>query len=397
MKLKTLIIESCFCTLLIFLFTWLLFYLLPVSFKPFNYLANSLKSINLTDIYFSQLMEEKVDTNIVLINIGELNRVEISKVIQKIATAKPKVIGVDVLFDAHNKDTIGIELLKKVAKEHKEKMVWAMTKQSSIINNLYIDFGKENSGFIDLITNESRTEPVRFFKPIEEVNGDEVVSFATAVSNKWDKSSEEFLKNRTSSVEFINYFGNQESFYQIEGISILDSQNGNNLNAVISNKIVLLGFLGSGKFNRLDDLRDLFYTPMNKTLFSRSHPDAYGVVIHANIIRMINERSYLDEINPIVSGIIFWFFVHFHVVLFVYYYVKRHLWYHIFAKLLQIITFTMLMFFVFLFLHNFSLLIDIKITFLAIFISVDLLYLYEALAVLIYKYFGYKSIFVNNH
>jgi len=62
------------------------------------------KDFDYNDLAFNLLSKYKnvsVDTNTYLVNIGNMDRRQIAGVINKVNKARPKVIGVDVLFDHH--------------------------------------------------------------------------------------------------------------------------------------------------------------------------------------------------------------------------------------------------------------------------------------------------------
>jgi CHASE2 domain-containing sensor protein len=52
-----------------------------------------------------------------------------------------------------------------------------------------------------------------------------------------------------------------------------------------------LGFLGEIIGDYVPG--DIFFTPLNKKIIGRSLPDMYGVVVHANIIKMILDKEFI--------------------------------------------------------------------------------------------------------
>jgi len=65
------------------------------------------------------------------------------------------------------------------------------------------------------------------------------------------------------------------------------------LENLIEGKIVLLGYMGSTI--NTHSVFDKFYTPMNPNYIGRAEYDMFGIVVHANIIRMILDQDYIDE------------------------------------------------------------------------------------------------------
>lgn len=391
-----LIIESNLVTILVFLVMFLLFYSLKLSFKPLNYVINSLKQVSISDIYFSKIKDQTIDTNIVIINVLELNRADIAVIIQEVNSYNPKVIGVDILFDKTIIDSVGDKILHEVINKGKDKLVLACYYDDARNNlsNDFINFEDITQGHINFSNNHQRNDVIRNFHPIYRSENKEYFSFSIEVANKIDKKYSDHFESK-SDLEIINYVGDKSSYYILNGQDFLKKKE--NYKTKIQNKIVLLGFLGTGKYGQLDNLKDMFYTPMNETLFGRSHPDMYGVIVHANILSMILAENYLE----LMKGFWLWFFsfivVIIHVIPFVYIFIKHHLWYHIFAKITQLVSLIFLLLIVFYALDKINLLIDFKYTFIALFISVDVLYLYETIAIIIYKKYKAKSIFISNH
>src|SRR5690606_6623154 len=67
------------------------------------------------------------------------------------------------------------------------------------------------------------------------------------------------------------------------------------LPSAIEGKIVILGYLGS--YFGDPSWNDKFFTPLNKKVAGRANPDMFGVVIHANIVSMILDGDFVDELE----------------------------------------------------------------------------------------------------
>jgi CHASE2 domain-containing sensor protein len=89
-------------SLIINIFTGLavfLFWAIIDSMDFFNPLDEFIDNFDFTDLYFSEFQpEEPTDTNIFIVNIGNLNRKEIADLIFKIQKFEPRVIGIDAVF-----------------------------------------------------------------------------------------------------------------------------------------------------------------------------------------------------------------------------------------------------------------------------------------------------------
>ena len=99
---KKLLIDSVLATGFIFL---LIIFFLKVTqieklFGLFDPIGQALDDVDFTDLVFSELREiPPANEDIILVNIGELNRAQIASMIQIINQYNPKVVGVDIFFD----------------------------------------------------------------------------------------------------------------------------------------------------------------------------------------------------------------------------------------------------------------------------------------------------------
>ena len=393
--LRTLLKESLLATILVFFVFWILFLVISISFKPFNFVAKAIKDVNLTDFYFSDLQSPGADTNIILVNIEDLGRKDIAALIDKIYQANPAVIGLDVFFSA-DKDSIADPLLFGSIRKADDKLVMAgfYDEENKTFNNDYKTFAGSLYGHANIMTNEDRTEVVRKFKPAYQAADTPILSFSSLVARKYSHAAFDKLTRRANKTEYINYKGNKNTYQLVNHREIM-----NNALVDISflkNKIVMIGFLG-GKTKSTEDFNDIFYTPVNKHYYGKALPDMYGLVIHANIVSMILKENYIWQ-PPSWLVFIFSFIITFlHIVPFIYFYVNRHLWYHVFVKTGQLLSFSIILLIVFLIFKNIGVLIPTKYILLPVILAADILYLYETLAVLIYKKTGIKSIFIHGH
>lgn len=286
-----------FITIIVFVIIWL-FSLLPVNLGLFNPLRNALYDFDLNDIAFSKLNNDRAaDTNIVIVNIGYLNRLELANLITKIKNFNPKVVGIDAFFK-ENKDPISDSLLEEAIN---------LDGNTVLVNNLG-DYNKNKKQYENLASSISRFSnnsfagyanlpskdassltTFRLFKPRSNVRDSLVNAFAVQIVKLYDPVSYNYLLRRNNDFETIDYRGNADKFFYIDGTNPENLDNA----YFIRNKIVLLGFLGSYPSNRI--LEDIYYTPLNKNYAGKTVPDMYGVVIHANIISMILDKDYINS------------------------------------------------------------------------------------------------------
>ena len=391
---KKLIFESFLATILVFLVLWLLFLSISISFKPFNYVVKSIKQINLNDLYFSKIENNSIDTNIIIINIEDIGRKEISDVLNKVNDGNPAVIGLDVFFYVEN-NTPDDSLLLNTLNNHKDKLVMSnVYSDDGVINYDYWSFDDITNGHSGILTNENKTEVVREFEPVIYNNSGSVNSFSTEIAARFDADAGNNLKQRNNIKETINYIGGANAFQIINHKDLLDYSNAEL--GFLKNKIVMVGFCGGNTLNTTD-LNDIYYTPVGFEIASNRPPDMYGILIHANIISMIIGENYINHTSNWIVYLVTIILTFLYVTLFTYFYVVKHLYFHIAAKLIQLVTFILILWIVFLIFSNYQLTIPTKYLLVSVILSVDVLYLYEALAVMLYKKYKIKSIFVHDH
>ncbi len=391
--LSQLLNESLLATVLVFVSVWILFLVISISFKPFNFVAKTIKDVNLTDFYFSGLQSQVADTNIILVNIEDLGRKDIAALVDSIYAAGPAVIGLDVFF-SDNTDSIGDPLLKASIINAADKLVLAgfYDEKENSFNSDYKTF-PGTYGHANILTNEDRTAVVRKFQPAYSHGDSMLYAFSAAIVRKYNKPLFDKLAGRKNKTAYINYKGNKDTYLMLNHAEVLDTTADL---AFMKNKIIMIGFLG-GKTKSTEDFNDIFYTPVNKSYYGRALPDMYGLVIHANTVSMIIEKNYIWYPSDWLVFIISFIITFLHIVPFIYFYVNRHLWYHVFVKIGQLVSFTAILLIIFLVFKNTSVLIPTKYILLPVILAADILYLYEALAVFVYKKTGRKSLFIHEH
>jgi CHASE2 domain-containing sensor protein len=85
---------------------------------------------------------------------------------------------------------------------------------------------------------------------------------------------------------------------------------------LLKDKIVLMGFLGD--YFGDPSWGDKFFTPLNKKVVGRANPDMFGLVVHANIIAMILNEDYIEEMADWVPFTIAFITCYFIVALFIF-------------------------------------------------------------------------------
>lgn len=314
-------------TVFIFLVAWVLSFIHIDHHKldPFTY---GIRDYDVTDIVYSRLRKKEtlLDKRIVLVNTDQPNRMVLHQMLERIEAAQPRVIGIDIFLEG-KKDSLADALLQQTFIRHQNIVVATVLEGYSPEK----DFFDRESGCDTSFSNYTRTgfsnfpgnktQTVRVLSPKEKVQAHSVNSFATEISQQYDPSAIEDLLKRANTLEQIHYTSNIESFIRFEPETILDTTV--NLTEVLKDKIVLIGFLSD--FESDDPIIDRFFTPLNERYTGRTTPDMYGIVIHANIIRMLLDRDYIDKLPKWVTYIFALILVYFNSFFFFWNY--KYFWY----------------------------------------------------------------------
>lgn len=365
-----------------------IFSFIPINTHFLDPIHLALADFDYNDLAYSKMHKNEnsiADTNLIIVNIGYGSRVDIASMIIKVNNQNPKVIGVDVFFNT-KKDAVGDSLLLNLFATNK-KIVTAYNfgpdstkgffyKQS--LNKGYANFVGEDQGV------------VRKFSPILQEEGKFIEAFALAVVRKADAKSYNSFIERRKETEIINYTRKADKYLVIDGMDLI---NGTADSSVLNGKIVLLGYIS----NSINDVEDKHFTPMNDKYTGKSLPDMNGIFIHANIINMIQSHNYIHKVPLWLMWIIGFVLCWLHMSLFIKDFLDNHIWFHLLAKIAQIIS---AVFFVYLGLicfHQFNIQVNMTATLASIILAVDVLYFYEAFATWMHKKIGFKTIFNHKH
>lgn len=307
--------------------------------NAFDPISQALREFELTDWVFSKLRPEPTpDERIVIVNIAPTRRA-IAEQIRIINQHNPRVIGIDGFFNCEGGltdtlncpqllDTLGNLLLSNAMQEAKNVvLVSRLLQTDSLAHSGTIDvydsieysdsmfrFNAYNA-FANLVTGATYQEDVKICKtiiPKINVNGREEIAFSAKIAMLYDSTKALKFLQRNKEEEIINFRGNAE----IPDVKISTQRekmestaefhvlcyaldwrqlfNGEYLPAMFEDKIVILGFLG----DYLGDpsWEDKFFTPLNSKVAGRANPDMFGVVVHANIVAMILNEDFVNEI-----------------------------------------------------------------------------------------------------
>jgi CHASE2 domain-containing sensor protein len=286
-------------TALVFVFIGALFFI-PANVDFLNPLGQALGDFETTDLVFSQLRDEnsvEADTNIVIVNIGELNRAEIAQQLEIINQYEPAVVGLDAFFRKEKSPELDDPLQQALLKTKNLVLASKLTKfneEKERFDSLefshpkFAQFG--TPGFVNVITNDEESFRTSREISFKESSGDSThLSFAAQIIKAFKNDAFKKLEARNNETEIINFRGNYKKFYALDVADVLDPEAELSF---LKGKIVLMGFLGEN-FEK-PSLEDVFFTPLNENYAGRSYPDMYGVVIHANAISMALAGNYID-------------------------------------------------------------------------------------------------------
>lgn len=340
-------------------------------FSAFDPLGQALGDTELFDIAFSQGLREDppIDTNIVIVNIGDLPREGIARQIKTISSCKPRVIGIDSFFDCGltdslncpwRYDTLNYKAFGDVIREAGNIVLVTKLLQTDSLIAKYGDIDIYDSlertdealrqgareGYASLETDAADQEDLkscRSFNPTMEVNGETQYAFSVQMAMMYDSVKTRRFLARNKTTEVINYRGNIVDWFGASNFAsrymVLDVEQALDtaqfVPTMLKDKIVIMGFLGS-------DLRDTswddkFFTPLNKNYAGKTRPDMYGVVVHANIVSMILNEDYIDVLADWAEYVIAFVVVFLNTALFFYITKKIPIWFDALSLLVQII------------------------------------------------------------
>jgi len=382
-------------TIVIFAFMFLL-QTLAVNFDFLNIFEQTINNFKISDVYFSQIRDNekiKIDTNIVIVNIGYLHRDGLGAQIEIISRHNPKVIGLDALLEgprSYEQDST-LEAFLQIASD-RCPIVFASklekpNEKSKRFDSLGLPFESfqkyVQTAYVNVVTDEdTKFETARIVSPKEKVKDSVAYSFATKVTQiAYPKKAEKLLA-RNNEVETIYYRGDWDKFMVIDPVDVLQE---NFDPSFFKDKIVIMGYMGS-TFLEEDGVDDRYYTPMNTRPVGRAATDMYGIMIHANMISMIVHENYIDVIPSYLAIIVSVLMAFANAVLFSYIYFHRKLgtWYDVITKGVQLVEVVIFVFIFIWTLATYNLMLEVTLGVLAVVLSGDVLEVFLAILTNLY-------------
>lgn len=258
-------------SLLLSFFTYILCILIPVGI---------LDNDSLLESYMTDKTSTAIVDNIVLINIAEYDIEDVLFVIEMVDEHNPKVIALDMFLPE-------LDSIEKID-IRSELVLTSEIKSDSTIEQSSSPLIKEaHWGFVDHYD-------LLYFNPFSTLRGQQYSSFTSKILEIYSPFYFSRLKKRNRAREIINYHGNINSFRFIDDITEIKNTQ---LTQIISNRIVILGWLGTSK-NGIPNIelcsKDDHYTP---------HSYMFGSVVLANELNTLFE-NYLNDISRGIEIII---------------------------------------------------------------------------------------------
>ena len=307
-------------------------------FDPFT---EAFKDFSLTDLYYTKVKDKNhiYKGPVVLINIENRSRKEITFLFEQIQQGQPKVVALDLLF-AQRQNEQDSFLKAEFAKNSNYIFSYIAdfeNEKESVYNDTF--FTTTKNGYANMVGESRAFSTIRFYNPFTQNKE----AFTSSIIKAYDSVLyATVLKKKNKQLE-IHYSGNLSNFQYYNFDEVLNPD----FDATtLKNKIVLVGYLGLPQTtfaSKVDE--DKFFTPLNSRLSGRSFPDMYGCVIHANILQMIFEKNYVKVVPQwqmiLVSFLVIWLFLPFMCGLFF----KGDLWFNAAGTLVQLVGSILIVFF----------------------------------------------------
>ncbi len=302
-------------------------------FEPFRHAFND---FTITDLSYSGNDKTTVwPDDVVIVNVGNRSRYQIASMIDMVQRYHPRVIGLDILFSS--KADTGNSYLRAVLNRYSNYVVSNRGKFETSEKGISSDTGliKEDSGYANLAGIDKEHATVRYFYPYYNRR----TAFTTAIIKKYDRGLVARLDSSRNETCGIRYYGAEAAFSRLDYTSLCAGGIDSNR---IKDHIVLFGYLGaepgmedsSGRHYTIDE--DKLFTPLNDRLSGRSYPDMYGVLVHANILRMMLRGDYSRELPSwglwVIAFVISWLLI----PVFCRWYYTKGIWVHALSRLLQL-------------------------------------------------------------
>ncbi|UZR92369.1 CHASE2 domain-containing protein [Chondrinema litorale] len=375
-------------TFAVFLFMWMLGSI-GVQFDFLNVFEEVLSDYNLTDVYYTKIRNNEAipfDERIVLVNIGDASRGRgsIADEISILNKYNPKVIAIDAkFFGLKEDDPMGDFKLATAIQEANNFIMaseFAVTSDTSTgWDTLYTPpplFSQNaQTAFVNVGNLEFGDFTTWRTIPVKETTkkGKKEPCFPVKIAEVYnEKAAQKFLA-RGNEIENIYFKGNLDKFTKLDVDDVLKE---NFIPELIKDKIVIMGYMGDHYTDYYFD-EDKFYTPLNEKQVGRGTPDMFGVVVHANVVSMILDENYINEMPAYIGYIIAIILCYLNVALFAYILDNKKLSpYYGLTKIIQLIEVLIILTISIFSFALFNYKVDLTLVFLVIILAGDLTEIY---------------------
>lgn len=357
-------------------------------FDIFDPIGDALGDMEFTDIYFSQILDDPVaDDRVVLVNIGLESRAGIAMMVDSISQHNPAVIGVDSFFDFPKEDTLGdMMLMDALSKVENLVMVTKIlyNPETDEFDSVHMSWPwftfNAAPAFANLDTEADVQEDLKmcrqFVPQMKTTDGENQIAFGVSLASYLDSAGAQKFLDRGNELEVINYRGNVIDYGATKfgnkyyALDVSDVFGSNYVPEIIEGKVVIFCYLGKYLGDR-ESFEDKFITPLNNTYVGRAFPDMYGGVIHANIVSMILNEDFIFYLKEWQKWTLMVVGLFLNIMMFSWIYKKLPKWYDGITKLIQLVQFVGLVYVMIYMMDIYSFKLDLTLLLFAVAISGD--------------------------
>lgn len=286
--LKDALFSTFFCLILTFFLAAVV-----VNLSFLNPFKEAFKDFSFTDIYYAERIQTpSVSSKIIIVNIEDRNRFELGLLLETILAYNPKAVGVDAIFRMPKDSTNDAYLARQLSNT---KVVSAINFEPEEIIRTHKSLQPRQENYINISFNV-KSKVVRTFDGLRTRDSEVDTAFATKLAKLYEVP---VPYKKLQENQMIKFTGNYKSFlhFGFDEFMMLDNKE------ILKDKIVLLGYLGVPTGNSFD-IEDKFFTPLNAVTSGKSLPDMFGIVVHANILKMMLENDFITKLPKWISWIL---------------------------------------------------------------------------------------------
>lgn len=379
--------DTFFCTLFVFAFLGLTYWFTGI-FDVLKPLSQALKDFEMTDLIYARRVgadgstynlqddHASADTNVVLVNIGTLNREGIAAEVDVINAQQPRLIAIDTVFEKPTTKQADSLLAASLAQvKHLilgVNIYESKTNGQDSIGNfcasLYANAQKAALGF----ASDAHNKVIRDFYPMRHISDSLIPSFAAQMAKIAYPHAYQHLQERHNTKERINYRRTDLQYITLDMQDIFNPELAVNL----KDKVVILGYMGQQLGTQSWEVK--YYTPLNEKYIGKTAPDMFEAAIHANTLSMIKEGDYLNQMPQWLCAMLGIALCLLNVRLFLWVNQWFSRWYDAITKLIQFAEIVIVLYIILLVFSYFHYKIDLTLGLTALLFAGDLLEVYTS-------------------